>query len=289
MLKNFLAIITCLSSMVISAQNVPPIVREEWTTKPIINTIAASLEKEPAVIILDRRRIEYIDVNDDQLEYRTLHKVVHLNDDRGIEAFNKIYLPVNENKNIVDIKARTILPGGRIIELNQNDIKEIKEDGSIYKIFALEGLVKGCEIEFMYTYNTNISYFGREVLQGNFNVLRSEVEIVSPERLVFETKSFNGLNPSKDTTLAGKKIVRISHDNIPGADEEKYSMYTANLKRIEYKLSYNKVKSESERIFTWNALAKRVQEMNGNFTEKELKKMNALVADNKWSKLPGDR
>jgi hypothetical protein len=288
-MKRLLILAILLSSIFASAQDVPAIVREQWLNTPAIHTIASDYAKEPAVVIFDKRRIEYVDVNDEQVQYRTLHKIVHLNDDHGIEVFNKIYLPVVENKSIVDIKARTILPGGKIIELDKNDIKEIKEDDNIYKIFAMEGLTKGCEIEFLYTYNCNLSYFGREVVQGKHHVLKSEVEIVSPGRLIFDTRAFNGTGIVTTDSINGRNIISLMMTDLPAADEEKYSMYTPNLKRIEYKLSYNKAKKATERLFTWNELAKRIYSMNAEFNDKELKKMNNLVDNNGWKKIDGDR
>ena len=68
------------------------------------------------------------------VEYYTAHKLVHINDDHGIEDFNKIYLGVSDNADIMQIRARTILPGGKIIEVSKNNIKDIKEDdGNTYK------------------------------------------------------------------------------------------------------------------------------------------------------------
>jgi len=271
------------------AQDMPAIVHEQWEKSPSLHKVDAKYLKEPAVVITDKRRIEFIDVNDEQLQYRTLHKIVRLNDDHGIEAFNKIYLPVVENKLLIDIRARTILPDGKIIELDKNDIKDIKEENDVYKIFAMEGLTKGCEIEFMYTYNSNLSYFGREVMQGSHSVIGSELEIISPARLTFESKSFNGDCQKSDTTLNNKNIVKLTFGEMAAADDEKYAMKTANLKRAEYKLSFNKARGATERLFTWNDLAKRVFEMNGIFNEKELKKINSLVENNRWKSLPDDK
>jgi hypothetical protein len=289
LLKTIFSTVLLSGSLFSYSQETPPIVREQWKNNPEIHTIPAEYAKEPAIIVYDFRRVEFIDVKDELVEFKTLHKIVHLNDDRGIEAFNKIYLPVTENKSIVDMKARTILPGGRTIELSINDIKEVKEDDRLYKIFALEGLVKGCDIEFLYTYNTNVSYFGREVLQGGFYVMESHVDVISPDRLVFEAKGFNGVNAATDTTINVKRFVSVAQQNIRGAEEEKYSMYTGNLKRLEYRLSYNKAKSTTERLFTWNTLAKTMFNLNGEYSDKELKKMNSLVDDQGWKKMAGEK
>src|SRR4029079_13409406 len=102
--------------------------------------------------VLDKRRIEYTDEKDDVVQYKTLHKIIHINDDKGIESFNRVYLPVSNTSDIVDIRARTILPGGKIIEVDKNNIKDLKENDQVYKIFAMDGLEKGCEVEYYYTY-----------------------------------------------------------------------------------------------------------------------------------------
>ena len=91
----FFALVLAVMSSI--AQDVPPIKREEWKSRPSLHTVPSEYSKEPAVVLTDHRRVEYIDVNDEQVEYKTLHKLVHINDDRGIEAYNKIYLPVAEN------------------------------------------------------------------------------------------------------------------------------------------------------------------------------------------------
>ena len=109
---------------------------ENWADKPKISVLDNKYAKEPAVVIFDKRSIEYVDETKDLMtEYYTIHKIVHINDDRGIESFNKIYLGVSENSDITAIKARTILPGGKIIEIDKSNIKDVKEeDGNTYKI-----------------------------------------------------------------------------------------------------------------------------------------------------------
>ncbi|MBC8035129.1 MAG: DUF3857 domain-containing protein [Chitinophagaceae bacterium] len=267
----------------------PNLILEEWSSKPAVHSLTESQKNESAVILLDKRRIEYIDVKEVVEAYRTLHKIIHVNDDRGIESFNRIYLPATDDGNIVDIKARTIFPDGKTIELDKKHIKELKEDNQIYKIFAMEGLVKGCEIEFYYTYKTTSNFFGKEVLQSRAPELDVQVELVAPERLIFETRSYNGLNTSTDTVLNNKRIVYLQHKDIPGVDEEKYSQYTSNLKRLDYKLSYNKSRSTEERLFTWNELARRAHTLNAVFTDKELKRAAGVVNDRDWKKLGSER
>lgn len=271
------------------SQNQPSVlIAETWAAHPVVSAPTRH-SNESAVVILDNRRMEYIDGKEEMLEYRTQHKIIHLNDDKGIEQFNRVYLPVYDIADIVAIKARTILPDGKVIELDKKNIKDLKEEERLYKIFAMEGLVKGCDIEFYYTYKTDLSYFGREILQNVHPVINTQVEIVAPARLIFDVKGYNGLPASTDTLVNNKKIITIRGENIAGVEEEKYSVYWNNLKRVEYKLSYNVSRSATERVFTWNELAKRAYTIHTGFSEKELKKAESLINDAGWRKLTDER
>jgi len=281
-----------LSFLLIHGYAQETFVKEDWSKTPALHSIDKKHQSESAIIVLDKRRMEYIDEKDGLSSYKTLHKIIRVNDDKGIESFNKVYLGVSNNSDIVDIKARTILPGGKIIELDRSNIKDQKdEDGSMYKIFAMEGLVKGCEIEYYYTYKRAASFFLREVIQTSVPVLESTVEIISPKRLIFETKVFNapGIETKLDTSSETKRTVVLLQKNIPGGEDEKYCHYTANLQRVEYKLSYNTARSAKERVFTWNELAKRIQEAYGGYSEKELKRVADFVENNGWEKLKTER
>lgn len=264
------------------AQTTPAIEQEHWSDQAGIQPLDSKYNNESAVILFEKRRIEYIDEKEDLAAYKTFHTRIHINDDKGIESYNKVYLPVSDNADFVDIKARTILADGKTIVLDKKNIKDLKEDDQLYKIFAMEGLVKGCEVEYYYTYKTNVSFFGRDVLQRSFPVLDAQVEIVSPIRLIFEAKGYNQVNAAVDTILGAKRFVTVHQQNIAGAQDEKYSAYTANLKRVEYKLSFNKSNNGSGRLFTWNELAKRAYSIYATYSEKELKKVDGLINSNGW-------
>jgi hypothetical protein len=288
MKKRILLGALILASVNYSYGQAPKIEREHWADKPVIHQLTGAYAKEPAVILTDTRRLEYIDNDkkDEVLEYYTLHKLVHINDDRGIEEYNKIYLGFGETTDIVDVKARTILPGGKIIELDKNNIKDLKEEnGNVYKIFALDGLEKGCEVEYFYTFKKPTSYFGRELIQGNIPVMETSFKLIGPDRLRFEIRPYNTTINTTDTVLDGKRIANCNFKETPGADEEKYAFYDANLKRIEYKLSYNDAARKGERVFTWTELAKRAYGMYTYYTDKENKQVVSLVTENGWDKL----
>ena len=280
--KQVLTACFLLCSASAFTQTAPALETEQWSGQSGIQPLDNKYNNESAVILFEKRRIEYVDEKQDLAAYKTYHTRIHINDDKGIESYNKIYLPVASNVDIVDIKARTVLPDGKIIELDKKNIKDLREDEQLYKIFAMEGLVKGCEVEYYYIYKANFSFFGREVIQRSFPILDARLEVVGPLRLTFEAKGYNQVNAAADTTIGSKRFLTVHQQNIPGTTDEKYAAFTASLKRIEYKLSYNSSNQSASRLFTWNELAKRAYSIYGTFSDKELKKVDGLISSNSW-------
>jgi hypothetical protein len=268
----------------------PDIQHETWSDKPAVTALDSKYSKEAAVIIFDKQRIEYADdAKKEVREFYTLHRLIHIIDDRGIEGFNKIYLPINENGDLVDVKARTVLPGGKIIELDKSNIKDITDkDGNTYKIFALDGLEKGCEVEYFYTIERPTSYFGREIMQESIPIQHTSFQIAGPARLNFELKPYNFSVKTTDTVMGEKRIAGCEVGETAGAEEEKYAYQDVNLRRVEYKLSYNSSKGKDERLFTWNELAKRIFDIYTFYNEKEIKAVADLVSQNNWAQLPDE-
>src|SRR5687768_914107 len=81
----------------------------QWSSQPKLHAVDPQYKEASAVFVLDKRQTEYIIEKDGFFVYRSVHRIVHINNDKGIEAFNKVYLPYNEGLEMVDVKARTIL------------------------------------------------------------------------------------------------------------------------------------------------------------------------------------
>ncbi len=174
--------------------------------------------------------------------YYTEHKVIHVNNDAGIEQNNKVYIPLHGGKVLIDLKVRSINPSGQVTIFRKENLKELKNvDGyGNYKIFAIEGLVKGGGYEYIYTLKENARSFGREVFQDDIPVIKSNFDLIFPSRLDFVAKCYNGLAKPKYYELdKRRKIVNVYAENIPALIKEEYSSYRNNLMRVDYKLESN--------------------------------------------------
>jgi len=237
--------------------------------------------QEPAVILKLVQVHEYLyrDPSFSELElYSTVHKIIRVNNDDAIQAHNKIYIPMDDVLELVEIKARSINKNGEVFELDKNNIKEINDDESNggYKIFAMEGVEIDSEIEYLYTRKMNASYFGRDYYQYSTPVKDAEFQLISPANLIFSCKGYNGFPVLQDTIIDKKRFITAKTDRIQPIKEEEFSFYNANRMRVDYKLSYNTSQGDS-RLFTWSDAAARIYSNIYEIDKEELKEVEGFV------------
>ena len=272
----------------------------EFPTKPEKVEIDKQFTDASAVVVKDIRFMNFYYASGlKELEaIFTTYKVIQINDTRAIESYNKIYIPLSQVIDVLDIKARTISPNGVVVELDKNSIKEVKnkEGEGGYKIFAVEGLEKGSRLEYYYRVKKEVESSYRVTTQGSEPVQLQQITIVSPYNLKFEFKTYNGFSESADSIIAedsikenSRRFIAITSKNVKGKEEEKYSDYTADLMRQEIKLAYNTAMGKS-RIFTYSGFVQRMYPILYADDPKAAKPVQKLSAELGLSKLsPEDK
>lgn len=264
-----------------------------WEAAPKTHELPQQFSTESAAFILDRRHIEYKPDGEQLAVFRTVHRIIKVLDDKGVESFNKISIVVNNASSVGRIQARTILPNGKTFEIGKEKIIFTKTDeGYPAYVFAMEGIEKGAEIEYLFTEKRGLAMFGAEVLQTGIPTLKADLTLVVPEHLKFEIKGYNGLPASIDTTLDKKHFYNITALNVPSMDDEQYSNYTASLMKADYRLSYINGENSNVRLNTWNDLAKElhsnyytISESDRKVIRKYLKSVNVSEEDTEDQKI----
>lgn len=258
--------------------------RYDWEARRKPATLTSAEAQQPAVMLRDFRSEELaLDAKQQLRLYSVDHRIVRVNSSDGIERFNKIYLPVQENGRIGQLKARTISPRGVIVDVAESNMKELKdEDGDRgYKVFAVEGVEKGSEIEYLFTRERPAPYFGRINLQSEVPVRELRVELITPENLTYEMYRYpGGLLP--DTVQGGKRIIGLSLRDVPALREEGFANVAARRQRLEYKLAYSASQGR-RRAFTWADASAYLHEQVYQWNKDELKAVDKLL---KQAKLP---
>lgn len=217
--------------------------------------------------------------------YSTVHSIIWVNSAEAIGRNNRIYISMNGALELVSLKARTITKEGKVLNFDQSNLKEIKddEDGNSYKIFAIEGIELGSEIEYFYTRKVGGRIYERFFYQFEVPLKSGTLEVSVPKHLKFDFKSYKGL-PNVNTRIADEEIVyTLEANNIPALKKEEFSYYNTNRQRVEMKLAYNTARSQA-RLYTWDEAAKNfyktLSELEGS-EEKQLNKFVSSLNDNK--------
>lgn len=239
-----------------------------WEAKPKMHTVHDSLKKESIVLIYDFRKVRYewSEADKQMYTFKSVQKIVKLQDDKGVESFNTLVL--GSRGKMMDIKARTIKKSGKVHELGMKDLKSsTSEYGVLQYHVAFPDVEVGDEIEFFYEERRNADVWGSEQFQFSVPVLHAVFELQHPDHLGFDCKGYNGF-PTPDKKIENEQVVmRAEQKYIPAQQEEHYSDPNLYQQRVDYKLSYSE--ESKGRLYTWNDLAKAMYQRFYNISEKE--------------------
>ncbi len=217
----------------------------DWNTTPAPWPLSKEDKANKEVSVLTHRivQLEY-DANDGKLyEYYLYHGRTYVNDKAGIAENNTVYISLDDVYEVVKAKARVILPNGKVIVQNMENLKKgySQEMEADYNYFAFDGMEPGSEIELLYVVKKSPDLYGIiYTIQGENIKYNESLEIISPANLVIESKSYNGLpDMVTDTTLSPLNYLKVSIDTLRGMQPESYAYLDKNLGKIAYKLDKN--------------------------------------------------
>ncbi len=224
----------------------------DWKENPQIHTLTKSENEESSIGILRKRIIEFKQskITGDVSVYKTTHTIIRVNDDTGIARHNQVYIPMYGVKKIKSIKARTISKNGKVINLDENNIKKVEnvEEYGDFQIFAIEGAEDGSEIEVLYTVEKNYSPFGTETIQYNYPIKRSEMVFIT-NSLTGYTKVYNNEAKFERTYIDALLVDELVLENIPASIKEEYATDEANRMYVVYQCFGNATLTQDD---LWN-------------------------------------
>src|SRR5688572_2048039 len=226
----------------------------DWESSPKVAVVTKEEAEHPAVIISHNQFSELVIGNGSANSFVTEHKIIHVNTQAGIEKFNKVYIPLRNSSEVVSIKVRSIDPSGKITNLQKENLKELNnvEGYGNFKIFAVEGITVGGEIEYLYTVKSSPEMYGRELFQTSVPVRASSFALIFPRSVEYSARSYNGLpQPVVQDYDNKKNSISIAVTDVPAAPEEEYSSDVADRMRLDYKFESNGVLNHP---FTWEKM-----------------------------------
>jgi hypothetical protein len=251
---------------------------QPWADNPVLHKLPENFKGQSAVFLMDSRVFHYKFENKELVQVNYTYKLIKVMDDKGIEMFNRIYLPMIYNAEMFDIKARVITASGKVINVPADKIKEEEEDGNKYKLFAMEGIDKGAEIEYCYSVKRKPGFFGSEIFHSkSVPFYQAKLLIIAPSHLQFTAKGFNGFKVLPDSVISEERHTAGYSENIKELDDEKYGLRDPYLQRVDFKLSFNLAKNNDVELYTWKELARNAYNNITSLSEKEKKAIAKFV------------
>lgn len=230
----------------------------DWESNPKIHTLSETEQQESSVGILKKHIVEYsVGVFSDLKSYETTHTITHVNDERGVDRHNTVYIPMYGVKNLVDIKARTINADGEITLFDREQIKEVNnvEEYGDFKIFAVEGAGNNSEIELLYTLEKEYDMHGFQTLQADYPIKNAEFIFITGE-LNSKVKAYNTLEEFQSTSINDNLAKQLKISEISAMAEEQYAASDANKIMVTFQC-YPKGQDISQDMF-WNNVVNNI-------------------------------
>ncbi len=259
------------------------------TDSPQAKRTASPYADSPdAVIVYDLERM-YIDKQEWDI-VREHYVRIQVFTEAGKEYAN-VRIPYWHDHHVSEIKAQTILPDGRRIKLENDDIFEEGDKNKwLVKVFALPGVEDQCIIEYQYTYRaTSIGTAQPKYFQSYLQTEYSKFSMTLPQGFEYKASTRNipdsYIAPEKEEfdTPEQQDLTRFTwefHD-LPPIKDEPYMynrqdhLFSMNLQMVRYVDQYNDIKFIKE----WEDLTEIVMEEYDSYFRKSgnLKDMLAEI------------
>ncbi len=259
----------------------------EWEKSRSRYNLNADEAGKPEYIIKNHVQYDYALENNQFLMYATHHRIVLVNNNEAIQNNNRIIISMYSALELTDVRARSINKEGKVVNFDINNLKEVKDEGSdkSYRIFAIEGIESGSEVEYFFTRKMYAFLFDRVFIQTDAPVKNSSFVLTCPAHLQFDFKTYLGLPEIKKEEGEERTTYTMQTGDIPAMKKEAFSYFDANRKRVEFKLAYNTARSKA-RINTWEDAGKNFYSRLTTLTrdeEKALEKFYSSLGDKSTS------
>jgi len=253
-----------------------------WNTYPSDNKSDTIKCVNGAAVTLERRITEvFLNKQNIFEEIFVFHKKIKVDSHDALDHYNKIYIPLNNVLEILNIQARFISPSGKITNLPKESIKQIAnlENDGDYKTFAIEGAEVGGQIEYFYTLRKEFDAYSGYYIQDDIPKANVEIIFAYPSKLAYQIKGYNGFPAfTQNTSNEEKTYQKASVKYIPAVEEKvKYANYKASLMRFEYTMAFNHYRS-ALRLNSWKTASENTYNRLFELSAKDNAAIQSLLA-----------
>lgn len=250
----------------------------EWEKDRARYSLSPEEQALSELILKHHMQYDYTFEKDQFIMYSTIHRITFVNNDEAIQKHNRIVISMGNTIELVELKARSINKEGKVVFFDKSNLKELKNEdtGKAFRIFAIEGIEIGSEVEYYFIRKMQPSLFDRSFMQFGAPVKNSSFLLTSPNHLKFDFKSYHDYPNVTSQDDKERNVYQVSMLDVPGLKDEPFSYFEPNRKRIEFKFAYNTAKSQA-RLYTWDEAAKTFYRILTNVSKEDEKALEKFV------------
>ncbi|MFA6261456.1 MAG: hypothetical protein WC760_08310 [Bacteroidia bacterium] len=289
-MRNFIFVLLMLcTALQSSAQlSVPYKLDPKPEFKKTLNGLKQDQIEE--LVVLNETIIEYdYDKEGNLIQFYYSHVVKFVNSIDAIDRNNKIYVSLKSAVGLESFDARVILANGTIKTMGSEALREgTTEEGNKLTFFAISGAEKGSFIEYYYLIRKNPNISGSYIsFESKINIAKATVKIISPDNLLFITKSQNGFTElTTDSSIKDKNMLQGTTLNIPGVNEEAFANDGGNSMKVIYQLYYNTSKGKKN-PYNYGVVSQSIFESVVNqATKEDLKYIDKILKNSEIKYAP---
>ncbi len=253
----------------------------EWADAPKTQPTPPEYATQPALVLLNETKIDYRLEGNDLVKHVTRHTITKVIDDRGIERYSTMYVPLTRGAKVTQIKVRTVSPSGKVYVLDKERVLQ-GQDGNYYTlVLPSEGVEKGSEIELLLKEVNPFDFNGTEMFQFDVPVFKTRFLLSYPKNMTIDVKSYNGFPQLTSEMHNTRMQYKLDMDNVPALLPERHSYYDVHRMQLSYRVSYFTRQEGEERlkINTYNALARKVWNESYKFSQREMDAVNKFLIE----------
>lgn len=273
--KFLCAAVCCLLALTLSGRSFEPYEWEKDRSRYKLSEKDGALSE---LILKQHTQYEYLFENNEFVMYSTIHRIIYVNNNEAVQKHNRIVISMTNAIELMELKARAINKDGKAIYFDEENLKELKdeESGKAFKIFAIEGIELGSEVEYYFIRKMRPSVFDRVFLQFDVPVKNNSFLLTCPAHLKFDFKTYNNFPEVKAEDNEEMNVYLTAMKEVPALKTEAFSNFDPNRKRIEFKLAYNTARSQA-RLYTWDEAAKTFYTMLTELSKDDEKALDKFI------------
>lgn len=233
---------------------------------------AEAADDHAAVVLLDRRWISFEWYKGQLVQLERVQTAVRVQSAKGVERFNKIFLPQAHDDALLGFHAYLRSPEGQIRKAAS--IQDVLEVGASaehdrFRQCAVQGMRIGDVLVYGYVRRKAVPFFGRFSVQRNIPVQHVDLRLEWPAAAMdIACASYHGLPEAKPGWSSGligngqasRRSLRLECGPLEPAYKARYAPYEAFLQRLDWRLKALPLYGMDQQSLSWRGAAERMVE-----------------------------